>query len=216
MNRWLLFMGCWLLGGAYAAEVAPLRHEQLGVSIKALDYPENLRKDLRSGLTNRLLIRVTLLAGSKPVSEKVVDIAVKYDLWDEKFAASTVSGAGTVATHYSSIEEALAMLADLKLPNLFAASEYQSGSVHTLRVDALLNPIDKERMEKIRKWVSDNSSYTPAGETTRGPSSSTSTSANALFNRIFEQYAVGGELAAAWRETASSQPFIPEALRQTQ
>jgi len=205
--RWFALAASCLMCAAHAAEVAPLRGPQLGVSIKGLAYPESLRKDLASGLTNRVLLRITLTAGSQTLGERVVEIAVKYDLWDEKFAVTTTNGANTVVATYTRVEEVLALLADLKLPNLFVQNESRSGA-RMLRVDALLNPIDKERMEKIRKWVSENSSYTPAGRSgSDAASPPTSTGANAIFKRIFEQYATGTDLAAVWRESVASQEF---------
>jgi hypothetical protein len=57
-------------------QAAELTHfigeRRLGARIQALAYPDSLHKDLRSGLTNRLLMRVSLLQG-RTVSRRAVD-----------------------------------------------------------------------------------------------------------------------------------------------
>ena len=102
------------------------------------------------------------------------------------------------------VEEALAWLIDLRLPKLFAVPSAPGGPL-TLHAEVLLNPIERERMEQIRKWVKENSSYVPLdGAGVRG--SAPASGSNAVFNRIFEQYA-GQDVAAEWRQEIVSAPF---------
>ena len=77
----------------------------------------------------------------------------------------------------------------------------------TLRVEVLLNPIDREKMQMIRKWVAQNSTPEVAGR--QGISVS-----NAIFNRIFEQYADGSDVAAVWRTAVQSARFRVDSLRE--
>jgi hypothetical protein len=111
---------------------------------------------------------------------------------------------------HASLDTVLARLQEAKLPSLFPESGVSQGVTHTLRAEVLLNPIDAERMEKIRKWVAENSTYAPGQSGV--PDASTSNTSNDLFNRIFEQFASGASTAAAWRETAVSGPFRPESV----
>jgi hypothetical protein len=53
----------------------------------------------------------------------------------------------------------------------------------------------------IRKWVAENSTPVNADQ---GIATS-----NTVFNRIFEQYADGSDLAAVWRVELKSPPFRP-------
>jgi hypothetical protein len=57
----------------------------------------------------------------------------------------------------------------------------------------------------IRKWVAENS--TPDVGADQGISTS-----NTIFNRIFEQYADGSDVAAEWRVDVTSPPFRPRSL----
>ena len=198
---------------AAAAELTPLlRDHQLGVAIHAIALPPTLPKDLVSGLTNTLLIHVGLFSGSEPVAQKTAEIAIQYDLWDETFKL-TMTVNGTVVTNRprSTRPEIDAFLADIRLPDLFSESEVPRGRSATLRVEMLLNPIERERLEAVEKWVADNSTYTPADTPGFSDKRVGSARSNAIFNRIFEQYARGADVAAIWKESLFSKPFrIPE------
>jgi len=194
------------------AEVKPIFDgAALGAEIRDLQPPESLRKDLVSGLTNRVLIRVTLMSGTESLAQRAVELTVRYDLWDEVFALRTlVDGATRSAGTVKRAEEALAFLRNVRLANLFPRTAPMSAGALVLKAEVLLNPIDRERMEAIRKWVQENTAPASRDLTGLNPGGVTSPSANAIFNRIFEQYATGAEFAASWKETLTSQPFAWE------
>jgi hypothetical protein len=134
---------------------------------------------------------------------------MKYDLWDETFAVtSKVNGVVIDTRSCKTAMEVQALLADIRLPGLFALAEVPEAVRVVLRAEVLLNPIERERMAALRRWVAENSTYTPSDMdgfgSEKGPGSSRS---NAIFNRIFEQYSQGKDLVAAWKETVSSAPF---------
>jgi hypothetical protein len=195
---------------AAASELTPfVKDQRLGVVIRTLELPATFPKDLMSGLTNRLLIRVALVSQSQQVVQKTAEVAMKYDLWDEDFAVTlTVSGAVITTQTYSSVMEVRTFLADIRLPGLFARSEVPGASGVILRAEVLLNPIERERMAAIRRWVAQNSTYTPSDTDGFGSERGVGIShSNTIFNRIFEQYSQGMDLVAAWKETVSSKPF---------
>jgi hypothetical protein len=105
------------------------------------------------------------------------------------------------APELRTVEEAVAWLNDLHLPRMF---KLPLGTTElTLKAHVLLNPIERERLDRIREWVKDNSSYVPL----EGAATSPETGANAIFNRIFEQYVAGEDLAAQWRQEVTSLPL---------
>jgi hypothetical protein len=208
------FLCVLVVGAASAAELAPVREgEYLGAHVRGLQFPSSLRKDLRSGLTSRVLIRLMLLADSRVIETRAVELTVKYDLWDETFRLTMTPGQGAPSDRLLATEEqVLAILADVALPRLFAMSGLVAGREHGMRCDVLVNPIEKERLAMIRKWVAENSTPTAAGVESSGASGPVAAAASAdLFNRIFEQYSSDSS-AAAWRETLQSRPFRPEAV----
>jgi hypothetical protein len=200
------------LSDAMAEELSPfIKGADLGIALKGVPYPSTLSKDLSSGLTNRILIRVALLDQSQPIDQRAVEIAVKYDLWDETFAMSVAIDSTVVESHtYVSIEEVRAVLANTRLPGLFRVSEPRASHELAVKADVLLNPLDRERMEKIRKWVAQNSTYTPLDPTSVGSARPAGSSpSNQIFNKIFEQYTTDTDLAAVWKETMTSRTFKP-------
>jgi hypothetical protein len=202
--------------GAIAADIVPVQEkDRLGVVVTGLQFPETLPKDLTSGLTNRVLIRVSLIANSRQVARQAVDIAIKYDLWDEVFELKMRSNEVQFApSSLSNLQQVLALLDHLQLSNLFSTQQLTANQEYVATVEILINPIDRERMDKVRKWVADNSAYLPSTPGTVGLGDSvTSARSNELFNKIFEQYSAGADIAAAWRQSVTSKPFKLQAAR---
>ena len=205
----LVFLLALVTTRAIPAEVTPVSTDHgLGAAIRAIALPPTLPKDLISGLTNTLLIHVTLLSQSEQVDQKTVETAIRYDLWEETFKLTlSVDNVVTVVRPSSTRAEIDAFLSDIRLPDLFPAVELRRDQIATLRVEMLLNPIERERIDAIKKWVADNSTYTPAdtpGFTDKRVGSARS---NAIFNKIFEQYAHGSDTVAVWKASLSSKPF---------
>ena len=176
---------------------------KLGARVEAIAFPPTLPKELTSGLTNRLFARVSVLDARTVIEQRAVEIALRYDLWDEKFSIdSTVDGTIVDAKRLVSVADVDALLRALPLPRLFETSSLRPDRELVLRVEVLLNPITREKMRTIRRWVARNSSL----ETGEANGMSTS---NAIFNRIFDQYSEDSDVAAVWRVDASSAPFRP-------
>jgi hypothetical protein len=192
------------------AQLTPLLYRgELGAVLKDASLPPTLRKDLVSGLTNRIVIRVTLLNPTQPVARKLVGIAVKYDLWEETFEVKvSVDDAPVSAGTCQSVAEVVAMLTDLNLPGLFAVDPAAAGQSSALTAEILFDPIEKARLEEIRKWVAENDRPAAPDAASVGSGLPAPRSASSrLFNKIFEQYAAGAVVAAAWKQTVSSKPF---------
>ena len=184
-----------------AAEVsATLTDGKIGARVDALSFPVALPKELTSGLTNRLYAQVSVADSRATLGQKVVEIAIRYDLWDQTFSVvSTMDGRIADSRTLESLAEVNALLSALPLPRLFEVAALPATDL-TLRVEVLLNPIDREKMQMIRKWVAQNSTPEVAG-------GQGITVSNAIFNRIFEQYADGSDVAAVWRTAVKSAPF---------
>jgi hypothetical protein len=102
----------------------------------------------------------------------------------------------------------------LTLPHLFTADPATAGTGRALIAEILFDPIEKARMEEVRKWVAENVQPGPpdtASLSSGLPAPRSATSR--LFNKIFEQYAAGASVAAAWKQTVASKPFKPDELR---
>lgn len=194
-----------LLTPALAAEITALRREQrIGARVQKLDYPESLRKELVSGLTNRILLRISLQRDADVLEEAAIEISIRFDLWDEVFHVTTTSPAGESTRVEPSLDATLRALDDLQLGGLFTAPSRPGNEPMQVHADVLLNPIDRERMDKIRQWVAAN---TTGGSGGAQGATRTASASSELFARIFEQYAAGKDVASVWRRTLTSRPF---------
>lgn len=200
MRRTLALLVLLVAARIEAAEVAIVRHEgKLGARVTAVAYPTTLSKELMSGLTNRLFARISLLDAGKVLDQRAIEIALRYDLWDERFSLVRTMNDAVTESRSLGLAEVEAMLATLSLSDLFDAGRLPENRDLVLRVELLLNPIDREKMRTIRKWVAQNTAPVIGGDQNIPAS-------NAVFNRIFEQYA-DSDLAAAWRVTLESVAF---------
>jgi hypothetical protein len=214
----LLYL-CWSTQSA-GAELKPFVEDgQLGVAVLELPFPPSINKDLMSGLTNRILLRVALLDGAQVVVSKDVELAILYDLWEENFQLTVTINRTVVRTEvYPHEADILSFLKNARLPNLFDMTQLAGKRGAIVRADALLNPIDRERVAKLKRWVAENSTVAPLSRPPITPNNGSldqapsTTPSNVLFNRIFSQYATGTDVAAAWRVVVISMPFNPEDL----
>jgi hypothetical protein len=206
----------WSVPGLAAHLTPTLEQEQLGVLITDARLPRSLADDLRSGLTTRILIQVELLQQAHSMGHRDVEVDLRYDLWDDNFETTfRIDGLIVSAQTLGKPQEVTAMLRHLSLPELFPAAGLTGAKDLVMTARLLFNPLEKEQMEEIRKWVSENSRPTPnvamgsgGGLAAPQPPSESRT----LFDRIFEQYAAGASVAAPFADSAISKPFNMEAL----
>lgn len=208
MSRRGALLLVWLCcAGARAAEITPtVADETLGVAVSALQMPAEFDRELTSGLTHRLYIRSTLLDATTILQRRTTEIAIRYDLWDQQFIVVTTMDNVVVDTRrLTTVADVNASLAPLRLARLFRTDSLPGTRPLTVRTELLLNPIEREKLDRIRKWVAQNSVPTTGRE--QGASVS-----GAIFNRLFEQYADGSDIAAVWRVDVTSVPFRLDSL----
>jgi hypothetical protein len=206
----------WSVPGLAAHLNPTLAKEQLGVLITDARLPRTLADDLRSGLTTRILIQIELLQEAHSIGHRDVEVDLRYDLWDDNFETTfKIDGLIVSAQTLGKLREVTAMLANLSIPELFPAAALTGAKDLVMTARLLFNPLEKEQMEEIRKWVTENSRPTPnvamgsgGGLAAPQPPSESRT----LFDRIFEQYAAGASLAAPFADSATSKPFNMEVL----
>lgn len=209
MKRLFLLLAL-LCPALQAAEVTPfLADAHLGMLVTDIKLPSTLRKDLVSGLGNHILVRVILTQDSRELARTAFDINVTYDLWEETFSMQTTGAALTIPPHiFRNLDEAVAALSRLTLGGLFKPDPAWESAPLVANVELLFNPIEREQMDELRKWVTDNSgpAHSKVGRDVSLPVEVPSES-RAWFNRIFSQYSAGAGVAAASRDHGSSAAF---------
>ena len=200
----MLWLCC---AGAEAAEVtASIADAKLGITVSALQLPAEFDKDLTSGLTHRIYVRNSLLDATTLLQQRAAEIAIRYDLWDQQFIViTTMDNTLADSRRLATVADVKAFFSPLRLTNLFATGTLPPNRPMTIRSELLLNPIEREKLSNIRKWVAANS--TPSMGVEQGDSMS-----SAIINRLFEQYADGSDIAAVWRVDVTSAPFRLDTL----
>jgi hypothetical protein len=193
-----------------------LRADRLGILLDDLQLPKAFRNDLRSGLTTRILLQVELRDANTPLAHRIVDISLKYDLWDETFSMQLkIDSVAVESRSFSRLDDVIAALSSLRVPDLFRTTGIARTTDLVLAARALFDPLEKARMEEIRKWVIENSQRpiqdaSNSGSAVMPPPNGRSPT---LFDRIFEQYSKGASVAAAFSDSAVSMPFRLDGLR---
>ena len=206
----------WPLDASAAHLVPFVEASRLGANLNDVALPPSVRADFASGLTNRILIQVSLQQIPERITHAIAAIEIKYDLWDENYRlVIAVNGLEVGSRTLAKADEVIAAVSTVHLPGLFATGGITDGAPLRINAEILFDPLDKARMDEVRKWVTENSGAqsesTPAlgSQTQATPPVS---QGNSLFNRIFEQYAAGATVAAAWEDSATSAEFTLRGL----
>jgi hypothetical protein len=192
---------------------------ELKTVVSGVAFPTGLPQDLKSGLTNNILIRLELLHDSKVEAQADVLLAVRYDLWEEVFSVTETAGSSTVLREeFGTADKVMSFLSQISVPDVLGLEKRPTTEIYRLRARILLNPIDKERLDNLKKWVAENAgsvgSVSTGAPGELGPGLTAPAGApapNSLFNRIFRGYS-GTGAAATWLETVESGPFTVKEL----
>ena len=142
---------------------------------------------------------------------KFVQINIKYDLWDEKYQKILFINDHQVDINKKMTkDEILKALRLLRLNNIFLKIPNQEDGFFYIEIEVMLNPINKEKMEEVRKWVAETSTTVPSdlmGAIARPLTSR-------LFADLFEQVVKGQANATTWRIQEKSTNFQWKDLRE--
>ncbi|MGK5089443.1 hypothetical protein WDW86_17980 [Bdellovibrionota bacterium FG-2] len=167
------------------------------------------------------MFQLKLTHGKQAAFSKEYIFGVFYDLWDEVFLSSLSSGAsGKESRVFRSSDEVLAWLESIKLFPIEKISVLNPATSYSLEVTVLLDPIQKDRAEVIRKWVSENNVNTgisPAqgngsGAPNPGQGQIGSMSSNRIMGALFSEYLSEGLSSTKWKTTVRSKEFRITAL----
>ncbi len=188
-----------------------LRGGSVGLKISDLALPEDLlKKSLKSGLSTSFLVQAAFVDTHGANFQKSWFIKFRYDLWDEHFIVEQQEKDDVIA---KTEKELFEKLSNFILHPIVARSEWPLKGVTQARVRFWLNPIEKEKMKQIRKWISQNA-VASAGEGKSGlpdgaPGPMPATSGHGirfpgLFDRLLDKQAMP---SATWTSMLESKPF---------
>ncbi len=206
-----VLLGLIASASGYAAELKPrITSQALGMSLSGIPFPDTLAQDLMSGFENRVVVRVAVLSSGKIIALRDATVSVRYDLWEELFTVRTrISDALVNEVTFKQAKEVMQYLGNLQFDGLFLMESLQRDQEISLQAEVSINPIEREKIERVRQWVAANSA--PGGAVSTSPAGAPLTAKpNDLFNVIFDQYIRGEDWVATWKLTVTSKAFKPQ------
>jgi hypothetical protein len=122
-------------------------------------FSKKVREKLTSGLPTRLVVQIALESKEKdkPIAYWARAIEIVYDLWEEDFVITVEDNRGRRRTRVETIEETIGVAGTLWRTPIAATKGLKTG-LYRLRFVGEVNPVSKEMVENIRRWLSRPSS----------------------------------------------------------
>lgn len=182
MRRWLVgalcALACLTAAGAARADDNIIakrmwfgeRRGKLAVSTTFTELlDQKAYERLNSGFATTVVARIYVYRKGRelPVSYALASFRVVYDLWDEVYVVRTDGPAGRQTRRYRTRAEALKTLTELRELPIADLGDIPRGANHYLAMSVELNPVSRELMAEMRRWLTK-----PAGTTSIDRSSS--------------------------------------------
>ena len=151
------------LGAAVAKDKAPpqrkvgiaISGDQLFTSFSYRDaFTKEIKEKLRSGLPTRIVIQISLekKKKSKPVGYWARSISIIYDLWEEVYIITVEDNKGRRRAKVSTVPEVVELAGVISRGQITKVGDLPSGS-YRLRTLIEVNPVSKEMIDNIRRWL---------------------------------------------------------------
>jgi hypothetical protein len=131
-------------------------------------FTAGVRKKLTSGLPTRIVVQIGIERkdSKKPVGFWAREVDIVYDLWEEVYLVTVNDNRSKRSARAPNVAEAIALAGQISGAELAQVSAHKPGT-YRLRVLVEVNPVSKEMVENIRRWLarSPGSKSTPAGST---------------------------------------------------
>ena len=115
-------------------------------------FTASVREKLRSGLSTRIVLQVGLEHLGKSMASWVRVIDIVYDLWAERFVVTISEGGERRQVSAESLHEAIELAGTVKKARLADTKGFPHG-VYRLNVLVEVNPVSKEMVEEIQRWL---------------------------------------------------------------
>jgi hypothetical protein len=172
---------------------------------------EKNKKDLTSGVSTQvvLLAKLVELPG-KTVTQQIVSLDAKYNLWEENFRLQFSDG----RTKELKAQPELESIIHNPGPFILAPfDELKDAASYRVDVIQTVNPLEAERLEAVKKWMVGQkvTGSSPKDHSSRGISPSSAFSE--LFYSLWKQASAGEVLVGEIRRELRSPPFSKSSLK---
>ena len=112
--------------------------------------------DLGKGLLNTIVIRMVVLPkdSTEPVAVQLIRRTVQYDLWDEVYTIKFDEPIRRAAVKVKRRAEALKIVTSIDDLPIARLADIPLEQVYELGLVAELNPVSKETLAEVRRWLS--------------------------------------------------------------
>jgi hypothetical protein len=117
-------------------------------------FTKKITENLQSGLPTRLVIQISLekKGKKKPVSYWARTVSVVYDLWAEVYIITVEDNRGRRRAKVSTVDEVIDLAGKVSRCQIADVSGLAPGP-YRLRTLIEVNPVSKEMIENIRRWL---------------------------------------------------------------
>ncbi len=190
----------------FAVSVQILKNGSTGdLKISGIELPSSqFESDFKSGLSTMMLASVSILSTGKVVAQDTLKLKVYYDLWDELFYLQQLNGNSKYSSKAKTTNELFKMLESYTFPSLIKMEDLKGEQTISINFVFTVDPITKEKKEKIKKWLAQNQVNTPRGESTASNSKTkpiatvASTAGRGIFNQILDSELSAEIESARW------------------
>lgn len=140
---------------------AEANNKHLIVTVTDVKYPDDItEKELSSGLPNDITLIVSISHQGNKVFALSANYQITYDLWDEVYRVKITDSLGKVFNKsIGKKQQVMAFIEQLTIENEMAIAGLQDNVVYNLSAQVLVNPVKRERINKIKAWIADSQGY---------------------------------------------------------
>lgn len=147
------------------------------VVVSDIELPmDQLNKDLGSGLTTVIVAHLTVIKKQTVHTKNQQEVRIRFDLWDEVYNVDqappiTASAPATANRKFKLKEEVLKIIGTYRFNQILRTSDFGNGEDIRVTFSMIVDPISKDKKQKIKRWLAQNrvgasSSSTATGDST--------------------------------------------------
>ncbi|MGZ6478486.1 MAG: hypothetical protein ACXWQE_04235 [Bdellovibrionales bacterium] len=156
---------------------ASQKNGKLIIKASAIPLPDEIfRKQIKTGLTTTVLTQLIVSVNKESRIQFPRTFLVYFDLWDEVYQLRTAEGE---KVEKKSLKDADLLLQQIQNQVFEIDAAALPSQFFDVSIRLTLNPISKEKKQKIRKWLAENNVGLPAGANLNSSGMAVSTSADA-------------------------------------
>ncbi len=217
---------------ATAADIKVTKHaNHIYTKIERIHYPQKLlATELKSGLPNVIDIIILVNHNQKLIRQRSQSIMITYDLWDEHYQLTHISPRGTEKLIKKNESALFSYISSISDSTQISSRYFQHQQQLELSFQVIFNPIEGERVEKIKDWIRTSNGYDktdnskllsthhgkpignnltpnaiPVGADGLATISSSGPRFKKLFDKILDEYVTDDSIAAQWKSKVITQ-----------